>query len=227
MPFLASSLILKEIKGGVRYHVAGCLCIRQCLSIRLCIPSNFWGLWDHLTVCISPLIFIRRLMILFCCLYIPPNFWGLWDHLAACISPLILVRRLMRLPCCCLCIFPIFTFSMRSQLYQGGLWDHLTVCMSIFPNFFVLFAVPVVSRRLMRLPCYLSVSPPLHFLCCPYQNISTHRIYTTHRNKILDACSFLQCVDTWQFVAMVTWNCVMTMINLTLTKPSCTLYVEG
>jgi hypothetical protein len=116
--------------GGLWDHLAICLCIPFWFL-------GFWGSWDHLAVSVSPLIFLRRLMISPCCLYVypsvcvsPPDFWGFWgswDHLAVCVFPLIFLRRLMRSSCflcipswflrllrlmrspCCLCIPPNFS----------------------------------------------------------------------------------------------------------------------
>jgi hypothetical protein len=100
-----------------------------------------------------------------CCLYIPLLSFKAYEItlLSVYVSPLIFVRRLMKSPCC-LCVPLIFSFSMRSVLYQRKvgnssqnflciLWDHLAVRM---PRNFLRF------MKLKRFPC--CVCPPALFL---------------------------------------------------------------
>jgi hypothetical protein len=64
--FLAYFPYFEKIKGGLWYNLAVCLC----LSICLYIPPVFRGLY-HLAGCLSvysPVIFVRRLTRLPCCL---------------------------------------------------------------------------------------------------------------------------------------------------------------
>jgi hypothetical protein len=69
--------------------------------------------------------------------------------------PVIFVEGLMRSPYCLCPSSIILSFSMRSVSYQGGFWDNLAVCVTLIPNFFVFYAVRVLSRRLLRSSCCL------------------------------------------------------------------------
>jgi hypothetical protein len=124
-----------------------CLCV--------CVPPNFLVFCAFRVVSKEGRRFFPELVVYImrspCCVSVcllcppPPHFWslwGLWDHLAVCQ--------------CLLCPPPLHFWSL------WGLWDRLAVCVSplsllgkgpsvLPPNFFVLYAVRVISEESRRL----------------------------------------------------------------------------
>jgi hypothetical protein len=75
-------------------------------------------------------------------------------------------RRLMQ-SLCCMCAYAsplIFSFYLRSVLYQGGLKHHLAVWVSVCPPSFLM---------LMKSSCSLCVCPPHIFVFCKVRVVSS------------------------------------------------------